>query len=67
MVNQDITCKTMTTKELDCKKCNVKTTHQRRSNQSNGEAVYFGIFTLGFSVAARQFWWKCIRCGNVIE
>lgn len=50
--------------EMDCKKCNRKTTHIRYSNQTTGETVVLGILTAGFAFAARRFWWECSICGS---
>ena len=50
--------------DIDCKNCKCKTTHLKCSNQTTGETILFGIFTAGFALATREFWWKCSRCGK---
>lgn len=50
-----------------CSRCQKNRTWIRRSDQTNGEAVFLGIVTLGISAALRQFWWRCMHCNKVIE
>lgn len=52
---------------FDCPRCNKKTTFVRKSNQTDGETIIMGIFTLGFAIAGREFWWKCTKCKYIIH
>jgi len=53
--------------ELDCSRCKCKTTHVKRSNQSDGETIIFGFLTAGIAFATREYWYQCTRCKKTIN
>jgi len=57
----------MKVQKLDCSKCKKETSHIKRSDQSAGETLFFGILTMGLGFAGRQFWWECTTCKNKIH